>query len=171
MSITMYQASVPVLVRGLASLQTIIGKAQAHAAEKQIDPSVLTGARLFPDMLPLARQIHIATDTAKGCAARLAGVDAPKFEDVEVTFDDLHTRIQKTIDYLNTFKPEQIDGTEGKSITLKMRSGPIEFTGQNYLLAFVLPNFYFHVTTAYGILRHNGVELGKLDYLGGKPNA
>ncbi|WP_322049350.1 DUF1993 domain-containing protein [Paraburkholderia sp. J67] len=169
MSITMYQASVPVLVRGLANLQTIIGKAQAHAAEKQIDPSVLTGARLFPDMLPLARQIHIATDTAKGCAARLAGVDAPKFEDVEVSFDDLDTRIQKTIDYLNTFKPEQIDGTEDKSITLKMRAGPIDFTGQSYLLGFVLPNFYFHVTTAYDILRHNGVEIGKLDYLG-RPN-
>ena len=115
MSITIYQASVPVLARGLANLQTIIGKAQAHAAEKQIDPAVFTGARLFPDMLPLARQIHIATDTAKGCAARLAGVDAPKFDDVEVSFDDLHTRIQKTIDYLNTFKPEQIDGTEDKS--------------------------------------------------------
>jgi uncharacterized protein len=169
MSITMYQASVPVLVRGLANLQNIIGKAQAHAAEKQIDPSVLTGARLFPDMLPLARQIHIATDTAKGCASRLAGVDAPKFEDVEVSFDDLDTRIQKTIDYLNTFTPEQIDGTEDKSITLKMRAGPVDFTGQAYLLGFVLPNFFFHVTTAYDILRHNGVDIGKLDYLG-RPN-
>ncbi|MEM5329528.1 DUF1993 domain-containing protein [Paraburkholderia sp. JHI2823] len=166
MSISMYQASVPVLVRGLTNLQNIIGKAQAHAAEKQIDPSVLTTARLFPDMLPLMRQIHIATDTAKGCAARLAGVEAPKFDDVEVTFDELHARIQKTIDYLNAFKPEQIDGSEARSITLKMRSGPIEFTGQSYLLGFVLPNFFFHVTTAYDILRHNGVELGKLDYLG-----
>ncbi|HTR08426.1 MAG TPA: DUF1993 domain-containing protein [Paraburkholderia sp.] len=166
MSISMYQASVPVLVRGLTNLQNIIGKAQAHAAEKQIDPSALTGARLFPDMLPLARQIHIATDTAKGCAARLADVDAPKFEDVEVTFDELHARIQKTIDYLNTFKPDQIDGSEERSITLKLRSGPIEFTGQSYLLGFVMPNFYFHITTAYDILRHNGVELGKLDYLG-----
>jgi len=166
MSISMYQVSVPVLVRGLTNLQNIIGKAQAHAAEKQIDPSVLTAARLFPDMLPLMRQIHIATDTAKGCAARLAGVEAPKYEDVEVTFDELHARIQKTIDYLNAFKPEQIDGSEARSITLKMRSGPIEFTGQSYLLGFVLPNFFFHVTTAYDILRHNGVELGKLDYLG-----
>jgi uncharacterized protein len=170
MSITMYQASVPVLIRGLANLQTIIGKAQAHAAEKQIDPSVFTGARLFPDMLPLTRQIHIATDTAKGCAARLAAVEAPKFDDVEVTFDELHARVQKTIDYLKTFKPEQIDGSEERSITLKMRTGPIEFTGVNYLLAFVLPNFYFHVTTAYDILRHNGVELGKLDYLGRPSN-
>ncbi|WP_310632522.1 DUF1993 domain-containing protein [Paraburkholderia sp.] len=168
MSITLYQASVPVLTRGLANLQNIIGKAQAHAAEKQIDPTVFTAARLFPDMLPLLRQIHIATDTAKGCAARLAGVEAPKFEDVEVTFDELHARIQKTIDYLNTFKPEQIDGNEEKTITLKMRSGPIEFTGLSYLLSFVLPNFFFHVTTAYDILRHNGVELGKLDYLGSR---
>lgn len=168
MSITMYQASVPVLIRGLTNLQAIIGKAQAHAAEKQIEPTVLTGARLFPDMLPLARQIHIVTDTAKGCAARLADVEAPKFEDVEVTFDELHARIQKTIDYLNTFKPEQIDGTEGRKITLKMRTGPVEYTGLNYLLTFVMPNFYFHITTTYGILRHNGVELGKLDYLGAR---
>lgn len=166
MSISMFQASVPVLVRGLTNLQAIIGKAQAHASEKQIDPTVLTGARLFPDMLPLSRQIHIATDTAKGCAARLADVEAPKFDDVEVTFDELHTRIQKTIDYLQTFKPEQIDGTEERAITLKMRTGPIEFTGLNYLLSFVLPNFYFHITTAYDILRHNGVEVGKRDYLG-----
>jgi hypothetical protein len=170
MSITMFQASVPVLLHGLGNLQHVIGKAQAHAAEKQIDPSALIGARLFPDMLPLARQIYIATDTAKGCAARLANMEAPKFDDVEVTFDELHARIQKTIDYLKTFKPEQIDGSEEHSITLKMRSGPIEFTGLNYLLYFVLPNFYFHITTAYDILRHNGVELGKLDYLG-KPNA
>jgi len=170
MSITMYQASVPLLVRGLTNLQAIIGKAQAYAAEKQIDPTVLTGARLFPDMLPLSRQIHIATDTAKGCAARLADVEAPKFEDVEVTFDDLHARIQKTIDYLKTFKPQQLDGTEARQITLKMRSGPIEFSGLNYLLAFVLPNFYFHITTAYDILRHNGVEVGKLDYLGAHTN-
>lgn len=170
MSITMFKASVPVLLRGLRNLQHILGKAEAHAAEKQIDPSVLVGARLFPDMLPLARQIHIATDTAKGCAARLAEVEAPKFDDVEVTFDELDARIQKTIDYLQTFKPEQIDGSEERRITLKMRSGPIEFSGIDYLIHFALPNFYFHITTAYDILRHNGVELGKLDYLG-KPDA
>ncbi|HTH59004.1 MAG TPA: DUF1993 domain-containing protein [Paraburkholderia sp.] len=166
MSITMFKASVPVLLHGLTNLQHIIGKAQAHAAEKQIDPSALVGARLFPDMLPFARQIHIATDTAKGCAARLADVEAPKFEDVEVTFDELHARIQKTIDFLKTFKPDQIDGSEERRITLKMRSGPIEFSGLDYLRFFVLPNFYFHMTTAYDILRHNGVEVGKLDYLG-----
>ncbi|PLZ02976.1 DUF1993 domain-containing protein [Burkholderia sp. WAC0059] len=171
MSLSMYQASVPVLLRGLENLQAIIGKGEAHAAEKQIDPSVLTGFRLFPDMLPFTRQIYIATDTAKGCAARLAGVEAPKFDDVEMTFGELEARVQKTIDYLKTFEPGQIDGSETRSITLKMRSGPLEFTGQSYLLQFVLPNFYFHLTTAYDILRHNGVELGKLDYLGGKPNA
>jgi hypothetical protein len=168
MSISMYQASVPVLVRGLTSLQAILAKAEAHAAEKQIDPSVFIGARLFPDMLPLVRQVYITTDTAKGCAARLAGVEPPKYDDVEVTFEDLQARIQKTIDYLKEFNAAQIDGSEERSITLKMRSGPIEFTGVSYLLQFVLPNFYFHITTSYDILRHNGVEIGKLDYLGGR---
>ena len=166
MSISMYQASVPVLIRGLTNLQAILGKAEAHAAEKQIDPSVFTTARLAPDMLPLTRQVYIATDTAKGCAARLANVEAPKYEDVEQTFDELHARLQKTIDYLKEFNAQQIDGSEERVITLKMRLGPIEFSGMSYLLGFVLPNFFFHVTTAYDILRHNGVELGKLDYLG-----
>jgi uncharacterized protein len=168
MSISMYQASLPALVRGMTNLQQILGKAQAHAAEKQIDPSVLTSARLFPDMLPLARQVYIVSDTAKGCAARLADVEAPKYEDVELSFDELHARLQKTIDYLNGFSAEQIDGSENRPITLKLRNGPVEFTGMSYLLGFVLPNFYFHVTTAYAILRHNGVEVGKLDYLGGR---
>jgi hypothetical protein len=163
----MYQASLPVLIRGLTNLQAILGKAEVHAAEKQIDPTVFTNGRLAPDMLPLLRQVYIASDTAKGCAARLAGVEAPKFEDVEQTFDELQGRLQKTIDYLKEFKPEQIDGSEERAITLKMRSGSVDFTGLSYLLGFVLPNFYFHVTTAYDILRHNGVELGKLDYLGG----
>jgi uncharacterized protein len=166
MSISMYQASLPVLIRGLTNLQAILGKADVHASEQQIDPTVFTNGRLAPDMLPLVRQVTIASDTAKGCAARLAGVEAPKFDDVEQTFDELQARLQKTIDYLKEFKPEQIDGSEERAITLKMRSGPIGFTGLSYLLGFVLPNFYFHVTTAYDILRHNGVELGKLDYLG-----
>ncbi|HZZ09594.1 MAG TPA: DUF1993 domain-containing protein [Paraburkholderia sp.] len=167
MSISMYQASVPVLVRGLTNLQAILAKASVHAAEKQIDPSVFTQARLAPDMLPLVRQVYIASDTAKGCVARLANVEAPKYDDVELTFDELDARLQKTIDYLKEFNAQQIDGSEERAITLKMRTGPIEFTGLSYLLGFVLPNFYFHVTTAYDILRHNGVELGKLDYLGG----
>jgi uncharacterized protein len=166
MSISMYQASLPVLLRGLTGLQTILGKAEAHAAEKQIDPSVFINARLYPDMLPLVRQIYIVTDTAKGCAARLAGVEPPRYEDVETTFEELQARLQKTIDYLKEFNAAQIDGSEDRAITLKMRSGPVEFNGLSYLLQFVLPNFYFHVTTAYGILRHNGVEIGKMDYLG-----
>jgi uncharacterized protein len=169
MTLSMYQASVPVLVRGLTNLKNILGKAQAHAAAKQIDQAAFVGARLFPDMLPLNRQVHIATDTAKGCAARLAGVEAPKFEDVEVTFDELCERLDKTIAYLKEFTPAQIDGSEARNIVLKMRTGPIEFTGASYLLHFVIPNFHFHVTTAYDILRHNGVEIGKLDYLG-KPD-
>ncbi|WP_206997745.1 DUF1993 domain-containing protein [Trinickia mobilis] len=166
MTLSMYQASVPVLVRGLTNLKSILGKAQAHAAAKQIDPSALFGARLFPDMLPLNRQVHIVTDTAKGCVARLAGVEAPKYEDVEATFDELCDRLDKTIAYLKEFTPAQIDGTEERSVVLKMRSGPVEFTGASYLMYFVMPNFYFHITTAYDILRHNGVEIGKLDYLG-----
>ncbi|HEY2024473.1 DUF1993 domain-containing protein [Paraburkholderia sp.] len=167
MSISMHQASLPVLIRGLTNLQAILGKAEAHAAARQIEQSVFTNARLAPDMLPLVRQIYIVSDTAKGCAARLAGVEPPKFEDVEQTFDELQSRLQKTIDYLKEFNAAQLDGSESRTITLKMRSGPIEFTGLSYLFGFVLPNFYFHITTAYGILRHNGVELGKLDYLGG----
>ena len=166
MSISMYQASLPVLIRGLTNLQAILGKAEAHAAAKQIDPSVFTNARLAPDMLPLVRQVYIVSDTAKGCAARLAGVEPPKFEDVEQTFDELQARLQKTIDYLKEFNASQIDGSETRAITMKMRMGPLEFTGMSYLFGFVLPNFYFHVTTAYDILRHNGVELGKPDYLG-----
>jgi uncharacterized protein len=166
MTISMYQASVPTLVRGLTNLQTILGKGQAHAAEHLIDPLVLTGSRLFPDMLPLARQVHIATDMAKGCGARLAGVEAPKYEDVEVTFDDLIGRVQRTIVYLKEFNAAQIDGSASRPVTIKLRSGPIEFKGVDYLLSFVLPNFYFHITTTYNILRHNGVEVGKMDYLG-----
>ncbi|APA87319.1 DUF1993 domain-containing protein [Paraburkholderia sprentiae WSM5005] len=167
MSISMYQASLPVLIRGLTNLQAILGKAEAHAAAKQIEPAVFTNARLAPDMLPLVRQVYIASDTAKGCAARLAGVEPPKFEDVEQSFDELRARIQKTIDYLKEFNAAQIDGSEGRTVTLKLRQGSVEFTGASYLFGFVLPNFFFHVTTAYDILRHNGVELGKLDYLGG----
>jgi len=166
MSITMYEASVPVLSRGLSNLQAILGKAEAHATAKKIDQSVLINSRLYPDMLPLARQIYIATDTAKGCAARLSGVEPPKYEDVEVTFADLSARIQKTIDYLATFSPAQIDGSEERTITLQMRSGPLIFPGMAYLLHFVLPNFFFHTTTAYDILRHCGVEIGKADFLG-----
>jgi hypothetical protein len=170
MTISMYQASVPTLVRGLTNLNTILGKAQAHAAAKQIEPSVFVNARLYPDMLPLVGQVFIATDTAKGCAARLAGVDAPKYDDVEATFDELIARVQKTIDYLKEFDAAPFEGAESRTVTLKMRNGPVEFTGISYLQNFALPNFYFHITTAYDILRHHGVELGKLDFLGSPLN-
>ncbi len=166
MTISMYQASVPTFIRVLNNLCAILEKAAAHAEAKKIDPAVLTNSRLYPDMLPLARQIHIATDQAKGCGARLAGIEPPKFEDTEATFPELIARIQKTINFLDTLKPEQIDGSEKKTITLQVRNNTLTFEGMPYLLNFALPNFYFHVTTAYDILRHCGVEIGKRDYLG-----
>ncbi|MFL6652302.1 MAG: DUF1993 family protein [Sulfurifustaceae bacterium] len=166
MKISMYQASVPVFVRGLTNLAAILDKAAAHAEARKIDPSVLINARLYPDMFPLSRQVQIATDNAKGPAARLAGVEVPKYEDNEKTFPELRARVQKTIDFLKTFKPEQIDGSEERTITLPLRSNSVTFQGMQYLLAFALPQFFFHVTTAYGILRHNGIEIGKQDYLG-----
>lgn len=166
MKISMYQASVPVLKRMLGNLAGILQKGAAHAEAKKIDPAVLVASRLYPDMFALARQVQIASDTAKGCAARLAGAEVPKYEDNEATFPELMVRIRKTIAFLDTFKPEQIDGTEDNSITLQMRSGDLNFTGLSYLLNFAMPNFYFHVTTAYDILRHNGVEVGKNDFLG-----
>lgn len=166
MTISMYQASVPTLIRMLNNLSAILEKSAAHAAARKIDPAVLTNSRLYPDMLPLARQIHIATDQAKGCGARLAGIEAPVFEDKETTFPELIARIEKTIAFLRELKPAQIDGSEKKTITLQVRGSTLTFEGMTYLLSFALPNFYFHVTTAYDILRHCGVELGKRDYLG-----
>lgn len=167
MSISMYQASVPVFVRGLGNLAAILDKASAHAESKDIDPAALTAARLYPDMFPLARQVQIASDTAKGAAARLAGVDIPSFPDTEATFSELRERIAKTIAFLDGFDAAQFDGSEAREVILKTRTrGDLHFTGQNYLLQHALPNFFFHVTTAYDILRHNGVELGKADYLG-----
>ena len=166
MTISMYQASVPVFNRMLNNLAAVLEKGAAHAAAKKIDPAVLVNSRLYPDMFPLSKQIQIAADMAKGCVARLAGQEPPKYEDSEAAFADLVARINKTVAYVNTFKPEQIDGSEGKTITLQMRSGPLTFLGMPYLLDFVYPNFYFHVTTAYGILRHSGVEVGKQDFLG-----
>jgi uncharacterized protein len=166
MSTTMYQASIPGLVHMLRNLDAILTKAAAHAETKGIDPSVLVNSRLYPDMFALARQIQIATDMAKGCGARLAGQEPPKYEDTEASFPELSARILKTITYLESLKAEAIDGSEERVITLKLRHASVTFRGMYYLLNFVLPNFYFHVTTAYAILRHNGVELGKQDYLG-----
>lgn len=163
----MYQASVPVFKRALKNLSAILEKAAAHAGTKKIDPMVLAGDRLAPDMLPFPRQIFIACDTAKFCVARLAGVEAPKFADDEKTFDEFKGRIQKTIDFIDGVKPAQIDGSEEKPISFKAGPRTLDFNGQSYLLTFAIPNFFFHVTTAYAILRHNGVEVGKMDYLGG----
>lgn len=166
MSISMYQASVPVLVRSLSNLATILEKGAAHAEAKKIDPTVLINMRLYPDMFALGRQVQIASDIARKGTARLAGIEAPPVEDKETTFAELITRLQNSIAYLKTFTPEQIDGSEKKLIALPMRDRTINFEGLSYLLYFVQPNVYFHVTTAYAILRHCGVELGKLDFTG-----
>jgi hypothetical protein len=166
MSRFMYAASVPPIVRSLRNLRSILEKAVAYADAKKIDPSVLINARLYPDMFPLSRQVQIATDVAKGAISRLAGLEPPKYEDNESTFPELLARIDKTIALMESFKPEQIEGSEDRTITLPMHDRTINFKGLPYLLDFVLPNIYFHVTTAYGILRHNGVEVGKKDFLG-----
>jgi hypothetical protein len=162
----MYQASVPVFRQILGALSAILDKADAYAAERKIDPAVLLNTRLFPDMFPLMRQVQIACDQAKGCAARLAGVAVPSYEDNETSIAEIKARIAKTLAFAESFTPAQIDGTEERAVTIKLRSGELTFTGQDYLLKFVLPNFYFHATTAYDILRHCGVPLGKRDFLG-----
>ncbi len=166
MTISMYKASVPSLVRTLTNFIGILEKGEASAIARKIDPTVLVNSRLYPDMLPLVKQVHIAADIAKKGAARLAGVEAPKNEDNETTFPELITRLKSTIAFLETLTAEQIDGTEGKSITLPVGKETMTFEGLPYLLGFVLPNVYFHVTTAYNILRHSGVEVGKMDSLG-----
>jgi len=166
MSISMYQASAQRFVNTLKNLSAILDKAQAHADAKKIEPRVLTAARLYPDMFPMSRQVQSACDTAKGAVARLAGVEVPVHEDTEQTFEELKARIAKTIAFINTIKPEQVDGSDDKEVVLKFRTGEVKFKGMQYLLGQALPNFYFHVTTAYNILRHNGVEVGKKDYIG-----
>jgi len=166
MTLSMYQASVPALRQMLRSLSAILDKAESYAADRKIDPAVLTGYRLAPDMFPLARQVQLATDFAKGACARLAGVEVPKYEDTEATFGELQARIAKTLAFVEGFEPAQIDGSESRSIKLTAGRQPLEFTGQDYLVNFALPNFYFHVTAAYAILRHCGLEIGKRDFLG-----
>jgi hypothetical protein len=166
-TISMYQASVPVFTRVLDNLTGILGKARAHAEAKKLDPDVLLGCRIIADMYPLSRQVQIVSDTAKGGAARLAGVEPPAWADDEKTLDDILARIKKTADYLGTFKPEQIDGSEDRTITMKLGPNTVEFKGQPYLLGFVIPNVFFHAATAYDILRANGVDVGKRDFLGG----
>jgi hypothetical protein len=166
MSVSMYQASIPVFIRVLNNLAAILEKAAAHAEAHKIDPAVLLASRLFPDMFPMSRQVQLATDSANSGAARLAGVEVPVYENNEASFPDFLARIRKTVTYLETLKPEQIDGTENKTVSWQTRSSTKSMQGLPYLTNHVLPNLYFHVTTAYNILRHNGVELGKMDYLG-----
>jgi len=165
-TISMYQASVPRFVNILGNLSNILDKAQAYADSKKLEPSTLTSYRLFPDMLPMTTQIQIACDAAKGVVARLAGVEIPAYEDNEKTLADLKARIAKTVAFIQTVTPRQIDGTEDKEIVIKRGDKETHYKGMQFLLGHALPNFYFHVTTAYNILRHNGVEIGKRDYLG-----
>jgi hypothetical protein len=168
MSITMHSASAPVFVRMCGNMLSWLDKAQAHAEARKFDTANYLGLRLAPDMLPFTRQIQIASDGAKGCMARLAGVEAPKWEDNEASFDELRARLRKTIDYVQTFSAAQIDGSEAREIVLPMRHGdPLRFSGEAYLKHYVLPNLYFHAGMTYALLRHAGVELGKRDFLGG----
>ena len=166
MSISIYDFSIPVLTRGLTNLSAILDKAAAHAAAKKFDTVVLAQSRLFPDMYPLVRQVQIACDTAKGAAARLAAIEVPKHEDTEATFADLKARIAKTLDVVKSITPAQMKDAENRSIELKFPSGTWKFTAVAYLTDFVMPNFYFHISMVYALLRKAGVEIGKGDYLG-----
>lgn len=171
MPLSMHDSSLPYLTRFLRALDRMLDKAVAFAEAKQaksaisVEASIVNG-RLAPDMFALARQIQIATDMAKGCAARLAGLEVPKYDDTETTFAELKARIAKTIVFIESVKPDQLEGAESRTIQLKTGGREVSFTGADYVLGFVYPNFYFHITTAYNILRHNGVELGKMDLLG-----
>ena len=166
MTISMYSASVPVYQSMLNNLKGVLAKGAAFAAAKKVDESVLMNARLAPDMLAMSRQVQIACDFAKGSIARLAGLEVPKWEDNEKSFADLAARIDKTIAYIGEFSAAQIEGQEDRNIELTIAGNPMSFKGQHYLLNVAMPNFYFHTTTAYAILRHNGVEIGKGDFLG-----
>ncbi|MGB6452401.1 MAG: DUF1993 domain-containing protein [Steroidobacteraceae bacterium] len=166
MSISLYDVSIPIFTLSLTNLSAILDKAASHAEAKKIDPKVIPQARLIVDMLPLSAQIQIACDTAKGAAARLAGVEAPKHEDTEATLAELKARVAKTMDFIKTIKPEQLKGAETREIVLQFPHMTLKFNGINYLTNFVLPNFFFHVTMAYALLRKNGVDLGKRDFLG-----
>ena len=165
MAISMYRASAPVFLQILPAMSACLDKGAAYAAAKKFDPAVLLQSRLFADMFPLVRQVQIAADFAKSTVARLAGVDPPKYDDTETTIDQLKARIAKTLDYVKEFRPSQIDGSEERDITIPMGGQSRSFKGENYLVGFAMPNFIFHATTAYAILRHNGVELGKADFM------
>lgn len=166
MSLTMYQASVPVFVRGLRVLSTLVAKAEAHAKEHGLAPAVLLDARLAPDMLPFTGQVQRASDTSKLSGQRLSGVPAPRFDDAETTFDELQQRIAKTIAYLETLQPAAFADAETRTVQLNFGEFKPNFSGDAYLFTFAIPNFFFHLTTAHDILRHNGLPIGKLDFLG-----
>ena len=166
MTITMHSMSVPIMTRMLGNLLTWLDKAEAHAATRKFDASVYLAARLAPDMLPFTKQIQIACDAAKFGVARLAGIEAPRFDDDEASLAELRARIRKTLDFVQSVPADRIEGTEDKEVVVPRREGSMTLAGETYLKQFVLPNFFFHVTTAYALLRHNGVELGKADYLG-----
>lgn len=166
MTITMYQASVPMFLKMLTNLSGILTKAEAYAEARKIDPGVLLSTRLFPDMFPLVRQVQLAADFAKGAGARLAGLEVPSFPDTETTFAELQERLAKTRAFLGGLKPDQIDGSEARPITIKGHAMEFNFSGQDYLTSFALPNFYFHLTAAYSVLRASGLDLGKMDFLG-----
>ena len=166
MPLSMFQASAPVFIRVMTNLKGVLDKGMAHAVANKIDPTVLLNSPLFPDMFPLVRQVQIASDNAKGGGARLAGMAPPKYEDNEASFPELNARIEKTVAFLQTLTPAQIDGSEEKTIDLTLGKKTLTFQGQAYLFGLVLPNLYFHVATAYAILRHCGVPLGKEDFLG-----
>jgi hypothetical protein len=166
MAVSMYTASVPVLTQMLGALSKVLAKGAAHAAERKIDPSVFVTARLAPDMFALARQVQIATDMSKGGIARLAGVEIPKYEDTETTLEALQERLAKTIAFLESIPAASLDGTDDKDITIQVAKQDRHFKGSDYLLGWVIPNMMFHCATAYDILRHNGVPVGKRDFLG-----
>ena len=166
MSISIYDVSIPALVRGLSNLSAILDKAAAHAASKKFDSLALAQTRIFPDMFPLTRQVQITCDTAKGCAARLAGVEVPKHEDSEKTLEDLQARVQKTLDFVKSIGAAQLENAESRPIELKFPNSTLKFTALKYVTDFVLPNVYFHISMTYALLRKSGVEIGKMDYLG-----
>lgn len=171
MSLSLYDVSIPTFLHSLRSLKAILEKAVAHAEARKFDPNVFAAMRLYPDMLPLSRQIQIASDAAKGAAARLSGTEPPKFEDNETTMAELIARVSKTIDYLEGFKPQQFEGDDNRVITIKTPRTSLNFKAVDFVRHWALPNFFFHMTTTYALLRHGGVELGKLDFLGSAPQA
>ncbi len=167
MAFTIYEASIPPMIRSLENLSKILDKAVSQAKSEDKGLNALLEARLAPDMHPFARQIQIVSDSAKGCAARLAGIEPPSMPDTETTFPELQERIGKTIAFLKSINAEQLAGAEDRTVILKFPQGEMKFSGRDFLTGFALPNFYFHVTTAYGLLRHKGINIGKMDYLGG----